>query len=164
MKNKLVIVTDLGLFKEYRVDLTPSQTPRLELLEEFMFVEAYRALRRNGHGHGRATRRADASGMGRTDDGWRFGCGRLCRLSDRSDDLPTAFAPYFFFLNWRKAIRPDETMTSHKRVSRGACGTALAREEPQRPTIVRFYGTGTRWTAAQPKFVTEKGETHDNCN
>ena len=42
MKNKLVIVTDLGLFKGYRLDLTPSQTPRLELIEEFVFVEAHR--------------------------------------------------------------------------------------------------------------------------
>jgi hypothetical protein len=42
MKNKLLIVTDLGLFRAYRADLTPKHTPHLELIEEFMFVEAHR--------------------------------------------------------------------------------------------------------------------------
>ena len=42
MKTKLIIVTDLGLFKAYRIDLTPSQTRRHELIEEFRFVEAHR--------------------------------------------------------------------------------------------------------------------------
>ena len=42
MKNKLVIVTDLGLFRACRTELTPKHTPRLELIEEFMFVEAHR--------------------------------------------------------------------------------------------------------------------------
>jgi hypothetical protein len=39
MKNKLVIVTDLGLFKAYRCEMTPQQTPRLEPLKEVALQE-----------------------------------------------------------------------------------------------------------------------------
>ena len=42
MQNTLVIVTDLGLFKAYRLERTPVQhTPRLELLEELEVVGAH---------------------------------------------------------------------------------------------------------------------------
>ncbi|MCX8107294.1 MAG: host attachment protein, partial [Verrucomicrobiae bacterium] len=42
MKNpKLVIVTDLGLLRAYRRELTPKGTPRLELIEEFHFDDAH---------------------------------------------------------------------------------------------------------------------------
>ena len=40
MKNKLLIVTDLGLLKAYKVELTPKHTPRLEPLEEVVLEEA----------------------------------------------------------------------------------------------------------------------------
>src|SRR6266699_2584848 len=40
MKGKLIIVTDLGRLKAYRSELTPKQTPRLELLEEISWEEA----------------------------------------------------------------------------------------------------------------------------
>jgi hypothetical protein len=33
MKNKLLIVADLGLLKAYKLDYTPNHTPRLEHLE-----------------------------------------------------------------------------------------------------------------------------------
>jgi hypothetical protein len=42
MKNKLVIVTDLGLLKAYRVDVTLKNTPRLEPMKELVFEEAHR--------------------------------------------------------------------------------------------------------------------------
>jgi hypothetical protein len=38
MKNKLIIVADLGLLKVYRLTFTPEQTPRLEQLEELVLV------------------------------------------------------------------------------------------------------------------------------
>src|SRR5262245_19637986 len=41
MKNKLLIVTDLGLFKAFSVQLTPRRTVRLEPLTEFAFDEAH---------------------------------------------------------------------------------------------------------------------------
>jgi hypothetical protein len=42
MKNKLLVVTDLGLFKAYRCELTPQQTPRLATLEETVLEEGRR--------------------------------------------------------------------------------------------------------------------------
>src|SRR6266404_9779628 len=44
MKDKLVIVTDLGWLKTYRSGLTPKKAPRLELLEEVCWEEAHRHL------------------------------------------------------------------------------------------------------------------------
>jgi hypothetical protein len=41
MKNKLVIVADLGLLKAYRIDITPQGTPRLEALHELVLEEAH---------------------------------------------------------------------------------------------------------------------------
>jgi hypothetical protein len=40
MKNKLLIVTDLGLLKAYRCEMSPSQTARLEPLREVVLEEA----------------------------------------------------------------------------------------------------------------------------
>ena len=42
MKNKLVIITDLGRLKAYRTDVTPENTPRLERVEEVVLEEAHR--------------------------------------------------------------------------------------------------------------------------
>jgi hypothetical protein len=42
VKKKLLIVTDLGLFKAYHLDLTPRNTPRLETVEEIVMNEAHR--------------------------------------------------------------------------------------------------------------------------
>ena len=36
MKNKLVVVADLGILKAYRLELRPKHTPRLELVEELL--------------------------------------------------------------------------------------------------------------------------------
>jgi hypothetical protein len=44
MKNKLLIVTDLGSLKAYRLDATPKGTPRLELLEEVVLEAAHHRL------------------------------------------------------------------------------------------------------------------------
>jgi hypothetical protein len=44
MKPKLIIVTDLGLLKAYRLDATPKGTPRLELLEELILEDAHHRL------------------------------------------------------------------------------------------------------------------------
>jgi hypothetical protein len=45
MNNTLVIVTDLGCFKAYRLDNhQPKQTPRLELVEEFNNADAHGKL------------------------------------------------------------------------------------------------------------------------
>jgi hypothetical protein len=44
MKNKLVVVTDLGRLKAYRVESTPQNTPHLELLKETVFEEAHHRL------------------------------------------------------------------------------------------------------------------------
>jgi Protein required for attachment to host cells len=41
MKNKLIIVADLGLLKVYRLTFTPEQTPRLEQLEELVLEDAH---------------------------------------------------------------------------------------------------------------------------
>lgn len=42
MKNTVIVVTDLGSFKAYRLDQTPvKKTPRLELIEEFVTVDAH---------------------------------------------------------------------------------------------------------------------------
>jgi hypothetical protein len=41
MKPKLIIVTDLGLLKAYKLDATPQGTPHLELLEETVLEEAH---------------------------------------------------------------------------------------------------------------------------
>jgi hypothetical protein len=45
MKDKLIIVVDLGLVKAYRVDLTPQRTPRLEQLEQVVLDEAHSRLK-----------------------------------------------------------------------------------------------------------------------
>ncbi len=42
MKNKLLVVTDLGLMKAYRVEETERNTPHLELLEKIVQEEAHR--------------------------------------------------------------------------------------------------------------------------
>jgi hypothetical protein len=45
MKNTLIVVTDLGAFKAYRLEKThPQGTPRLEPLEEFFNQEAHSKL------------------------------------------------------------------------------------------------------------------------
>jgi hypothetical protein len=44
MKNKLLIVTDLGLLKAYRLDAAPKGIPRLELLEEVVLEDAHHRL------------------------------------------------------------------------------------------------------------------------
>ena len=41
VKNKLLIVADLGLLKAYKLDYTPNHTPRLEHLEEVILEEAH---------------------------------------------------------------------------------------------------------------------------
>jgi len=41
MKTKLLIVTDLGVLKAYKVMLTPKRTPRLEPLEQLVLEEAH---------------------------------------------------------------------------------------------------------------------------
>src|SRR5439155_21268896 len=41
MKNKLLIVTDIGLLKAYKVGLTPKHTPRLQPLEDVVLEEAH---------------------------------------------------------------------------------------------------------------------------
>jgi hypothetical protein len=41
VKNKLLIVADLGLLKAYKLDYTPNHTPRLEHLEEVVLEEAH---------------------------------------------------------------------------------------------------------------------------
>ncbi len=45
MQNKLLVVTDLGRLKAYRVELSPKHPPRLELLEEVVFEESRQHLR-----------------------------------------------------------------------------------------------------------------------
>ena len=40
--NKLLILTDLGLFKAFRVDMTPEKIPRLQPLREIVLAEAHR--------------------------------------------------------------------------------------------------------------------------
>jgi len=45
MKNTLVLITDLGGFKAYRLENNPPiSSPRLELLEEYKDIEAHRKL------------------------------------------------------------------------------------------------------------------------
>lgn len=44
MKPKLVIVTDLGLLKAYRLETTPQGTPHLEPLEELVLEPAHHRL------------------------------------------------------------------------------------------------------------------------
>lgn len=45
MNDKLLIVTDLGLFKSYRFTRTEADSPRLELLEELVLDEARQHVR-----------------------------------------------------------------------------------------------------------------------
>jgi Protein required for attachment to host cells len=44
MKDKLLIVTNLGLLRAYRFGLTPQHTPRVEPLEEVVMEEAHHRL------------------------------------------------------------------------------------------------------------------------
>ena len=44
MKPKLLIITDLGLLKAYRLDHTPQGTPHLDLLEELQLEDAHQRL------------------------------------------------------------------------------------------------------------------------
>jgi hypothetical protein len=44
MKNKLVIITDLGLLKAYRIELTPKHTPRLKPLKEIVLEPAHQRV------------------------------------------------------------------------------------------------------------------------
>ncbi len=43
--NRIVIVTDLGHFKSYRLTRNDMESPRLELIEEYEIVEAHKKLR-----------------------------------------------------------------------------------------------------------------------
>lgn len=45
MKDKLIIVVDLGLMRAYRVDVTPQKTRRLEPLQEIVLAEAHTRLK-----------------------------------------------------------------------------------------------------------------------
>jgi protein required for attachment to host cells len=45
MNNKLIIVTDLGQLKVFRLDSTPKHTPRLQLLETMTLEETHHRLR-----------------------------------------------------------------------------------------------------------------------
>jgi hypothetical protein len=45
MKDKLIIVVDLGLVRAYRIDLTPQKTRRLELVQEIVLEEAHTRLK-----------------------------------------------------------------------------------------------------------------------
>jgi hypothetical protein len=45
MKDKLIIVVDLGLLRAYRIDLTPKGTPRLEPLQQVVLEEAHSRLK-----------------------------------------------------------------------------------------------------------------------
>jgi hypothetical protein len=45
MKDKLIIVVDLGLLKAYRIDVTPQKTRRLEQLQEIVLEEAHTRLK-----------------------------------------------------------------------------------------------------------------------
>jgi len=45
MKNKLLIVTDLGLFKAFSVQMTPRRTVRLEPLAEFALEEGHQPFK-----------------------------------------------------------------------------------------------------------------------
>ena len=44
MKDKLIIVVDLGLLRAYRIDLTPQRTPRLEQIHELVLEEGHSRL------------------------------------------------------------------------------------------------------------------------
>lgn len=44
MKPKLIILTDLGLLKAYRLEATRQGTPRLELLEEIVLDDAHQRV------------------------------------------------------------------------------------------------------------------------
>lgn len=74
MKNTLVLVTDLGGFKAYRLENNqPISSPRLELLEEYTDAEAHRRLvEQVSDLSGRFPRRAGAAGVaGAMSDGER---------------------------------------------------------------------------------------------
>jgi hypothetical protein len=45
MKDKLIIVVDLGLVRAYRVELTPQRTPRLQQLQQVVLDEAHSRLK-----------------------------------------------------------------------------------------------------------------------
>jgi hypothetical protein len=45
MKDKLIIVVDLGLVRAYRIDLTPQGTRRLEKVQEIVLEEAHIRLK-----------------------------------------------------------------------------------------------------------------------
>src|SRR5260370_40225742 len=45
MKDKMIIVVDLGLVKAYRIDLTPQKTRRLEPVQEIVLEEAHTRLK-----------------------------------------------------------------------------------------------------------------------
>lgn len=45
MKDKLIIVVDLGLLKAYRIDVTPQKTRRLKQLQEIVMEEAHTRLK-----------------------------------------------------------------------------------------------------------------------
>ena len=45
MKDKLIIVVDLGLVRAYRIDLTPRNTRRLEQVQEIVLEEAHTRLK-----------------------------------------------------------------------------------------------------------------------
>jgi hypothetical protein len=45
MKDKLIIVVDLGLVRAYRIELTPQRTPRLQQLQQVVLEEAHERLK-----------------------------------------------------------------------------------------------------------------------
>ena len=45
MKDKLIIVVDLGLVRAYRIDVTPQKTRRLEQVQEIVLEEAHVRLK-----------------------------------------------------------------------------------------------------------------------
>jgi hypothetical protein len=73
MKNTLVLVTDFGGFKAFRLENDhPHSSPRLELLEEYQDAEAHRKLVENvSDAGGRFPRRTGARSGGAMSDGER---------------------------------------------------------------------------------------------
>ena len=73
MKNTLVLVTDLGGFKAYRLENNqPVSSPRLELLEEYKDAEAHRRIvEQVSDLSGRFPRRTGPAAAGAMSDGER---------------------------------------------------------------------------------------------
>jgi hypothetical protein len=120
MNARLLIVTDLGLLQAYRLELREESSPRITLMERFVFEPAHLHMtERITDSAGRRARPAGKMGGGTMADTHNLKLEtrrRLVRqIAQTIDDLANAHGPDGFWLAaQREILRPVLELLSHR--------------------------------------------------